>query len=198
MPSAPTMSGFCTPARTTRPNGVLLQQEPEAGDTGDRDRQDQEAVTRVDEVADDDLPAQFRRDRPGQRRCAEDHAQRLLGDHREAEGQQQRQARIGLVEAAEQEALDDDAEQADQHRRDQRRPGEAEVLADRDREVGADRVERAVGEIDDPAEREDQRQPERDEQVVRTREQAVQQVLDEEHVDAGAPGTASKARPARR
>jgi hypothetical protein len=34
------------------------------------------------------------------------------------------------------------------------------------REIGADRVERAVREVDDAAEREDQRQAERDQQVI--------------------------------
>ena len=39
-------------------------------------------------------------------------------------------------------------------------------------------------EVDDAAEREDQRQPERDQQVVRARQQAVQHVLEEETIAA--------------
>ena len=58
---------------------------------------------------------------------------------------------------------------------------EPEPLPDGDREVRADGVERAVGEVDDAAQREDERQPERDQQVVGPREQAVEEVLDEEH-----------------
>ena len=49
-----------------------------------------------------------------------------------------------------------------------------------DREVGADGVEGAVRQIDDAAEREDQRQPERDQQVDRAEEQAVDHLLQDE------------------
>jgi len=39
------------------------------------------------------------------------------------------------------------------------RGGEAEMLGDCDRDIGAERVEGAVRQIDDPADAEDQRQP---------------------------------------
>ena len=72
---------------------------------------------------------------------------RLLGDHREAEGEQQREDRVGAVEAAEQEALDHDAEQPDQHRRRHEAAGEADAVGEHDGEIGADarRTRRAPG-----------------------------------------------------
>ena len=70
---------------------------------------------------------------------------------------------------------------ADRHRRDDQRRAGSRDAADADREVGADRVERAVREVDDAAEREDQRQAERDQQVVDAVEQAVEQLLEEQH-----------------
>ena len=91
----------------------------------------------------------------------------LLGHHREAEGQQQRERRIGLVEAPEQRRA---------RRRRRAAPtstGEATIAppkpisgASTIVEVGADRIEGAMGQVDDAAQREDQRQPERDQQVV--------------------------------
>ena len=54
---------------------------------------------------------------------------------------------------------------------------EAEIGRQHQREIGADRVERAMREIDDAAEREDQRQAERDQQIVDAVEQAVEDLL---------------------
>jgi hypothetical protein len=49
-----------------------------------------------------------------------------------------------------------------------------------DREIGPDRIERAMRQVDDAAQREDQRQAERDQEVVDPVEQSVQYLLDEE------------------
>src|SRR5262249_43564280 len=49
-----------------------------------------------------------------------------------------------------------------------------------DREIGADRVKAAVREIDDAAEREDQRQAECDQKVISADQEAVENLLDDE------------------
>ena len=99
-----------------------LQQEPQSCDRRGRDREHDQPVLRVDEVADQAAgPCSAGGNRERQRRRAEDQAQRLLGDHREPEGEQQAERRILAIEAPEQEALDDEADQRDQHRRDDER-----------------------------------------------------------------------------
>src|SRR6476661_6985655 len=112
MPSAPTISGFCTPARTTRPKEVFCN-----------------------------------------------------SSHRPA------------MEAAEQGAFDHYAEQGNRDWRDHERPAEAEIGRKHKGEIGADRIKRAVGEIDDAAEREDQRQAKRDQQVIDAVKQPVEDLL---------------------
>ena len=159
----------------------LLQQEPEPGNAGDRDADQHHAIERIDEAADHHLPAQCLRNRIRQRRRAENHTQGLLRHHGEAEGEQERQDRIGAIEAAEQRALDDDAEQRHQHRRQHQRAAEAEIRRDHQREIRADGKEGAVREIDDAAEREDQRQPERDEEIINAVEQSIEDLLHQEH-----------------
>ena len=65
---------------------------------------------------------------------------------------------------------------------------------ERDGEVGADGVERTVGQIDDAAEREDQRQAERDQEVVDAVEQAVQHLLQKKrHCHGGIRAWADRA-----
>ncbi len=61
-------------------------------------------------------------------------------------------------------------------------------------EIGADRIEGAVGEVDDAAEREDQRQAERDQEVIDPVEQPVQYLLDEEGEQGRLPGLLSAGR----
>ena len=115
-----------------------------------------------------------------QRRRAPDDADRLLGDHRKAEGHQQAEDRIGGIEAAQDEALEQDAEQGDGDRREHDRRAEAEIFRDLDRGIGAERVERAVREIDDAADAEDQRQAERDQQVVASEHEAIHHLFQQE------------------
>src|SRR5262249_7856606 len=142
--------------------------------------QDDETVSRVDEVADEDLPAQLGRDRERQRGCAEHDAQALLDHHREPEGQEQAQNRIGAVEAAKQQPLDRDADETDGERRHDERAREPDAVRQDDREIGADRVKATVREIDDAAEREDQRQAERDQKVISADQEAVENLLEYE------------------
>ena len=112
----------------------------------------------------------------------------LLDHHRQPEGQQQAQDRIGAVEAAKQQPLDDDAEAADDDRRGDECAGKADAVRQDDREIGADGVEAAMREIDDAAEREDQREAERDQQVIGADQQSVENLLEEEdELHAGDP-----------
>ena len=85
-------------------------------------------------------------------------AERLFRHQGQAEGDQQAEDGVGRVEAAQQEALEQHAEQAHQHRRDEDAGAEAGVLDDLQRQVGAQRVEGAVRQVDDAADAEDQRQ----------------------------------------
>jgi hypothetical protein len=52
-------------------------------------------------------------------------------------------------------------------------------------EVRAERVERAMREIDEAAQREDERQPERDQQVIRADQEAVDDLLEDLGDDYG-------------
>ena len=97
--------------------GCLLQEQPQAGNAGYGDAEQDHAIERIDEAADRDLAAQPGRYRIGQWRRAEDHPQHLLRHHGEAERQQQREDRIGSIKAAEQGALDHHAEQRHRDRR---------------------------------------------------------------------------------
>src|SRR6266481_4453204 len=125
-------------------------------------------------------PAQLRRDRERQRGRAEHDAQALLDHHREPEGQQQAQDRIGAVEAAKQQPLDRDADETDGERRHDEGARKPDTVCQDDREIGADRVEAAVREIDDAAEREDQRQAECDQKVISADQEAVENLLEYE------------------
>src|ERR1041385_7329849 len=84
-----------------------------------------------------------------------------------------------MIEAVEEKSLDHDADEADQHRRVNEAAGKADALGKQESQIGADRVERAMRQIDDAAEREDQRQAKRDQQLVDAEEQAVEDLLAE-------------------
>ena len=69
--------------------GRSINDEPGGRNGRDRYPENEKAIARIDEVADEHLTAQFRRDRKRKRRGAEHDAQSLLDDHRQPEGQQQ-------------------------------------------------------------------------------------------------------------
>ncbi len=104
----------------------------------------------------------------------------MLDHHREPEGQQQAQDRIGAVEAAKQQPLDRDADETDGERRHDEGARKPDTVRQDDREIGADRVEAAVREIDDAAEREDQRQAECDQKIISADQEAVENLLEYE------------------
>ncbi len=78
MPSAATMSGFCTPARTTRPKLVFFRSSQRPSTQAMATTKDGEAVARVDQVADEDLSAQPGRNAKGRGAAPKIIPQRLL------------------------------------------------------------------------------------------------------------------------
>ncbi len=99
---------------------------------------------------------------------------------REAERHQQAQDRVGGVEPAQDEPLEEDAEQGDGDRRQHDRRAEAEISGDLDGRIGAERIERAMREIDDAADAEDQRQAERDQQIIAAEHEAIDHLFQQE------------------
>jgi len=128
----------------TRPHHAserrAVDDKPGRRDRRNGDAEDDQAIARIDEIADEDLAAQLRRNGERQWRGAEDDAQTLLDHHRQPEGQEQAQDRIGAIEAAKQQALDRDPDHADDDRRDDERAGKTDARCEDDREIGADGV----------------------------------------------------------
>ena len=112
---------------------------------------------------------------------AEPVAERAFDDEREAEGEEQAVERVEAVEARQGEALDDDAEEADEERRqDERRPvADAEIGEQQVADEGAEHVERAVGEVDDAQQAEDDREAEAEHRVERAVDQADEELAEE-------------------
>ena len=86
----------------------------------------------------------------------------LLDYHRQSEGQQQAQNRVGAVKTAEQQPFNDDAETANNHWRSNERAKETYAIRQDHGEVCADSIEAAMGEINDSTKGEDQRETKRD------------------------------------
>src|SRR5674476_223435 len=111
-------------------------------------------------------PAALRgRDRKRQPGGAPDQAQALFRGHRQTEREQQPQHRVLAIQATQEQLLDQHADQRHPYGGEQDRAAKAELLLDRVGEIRAQRVERAVGEIDHPAQAEYQRHPERKDNV---------------------------------
>src|SRR6266849_4905556 len=89
--------------------------------------------------------------------------------------------RINSIEPAQDEFLEEYAEQADSDRREHDRRAEAEIFCDLDRYIGAQCVECAVRQVHDAADAEDQRQAQRDQQVVTSEHKAVDYLFEQEH-----------------
>ena len=107
---------------------------------------------------------------------APDEARHVLEDVGEAEGQEQAVERVFAIERADQQPLDDEAEHCGQRRRNDQRAPKTDIGDQRVGQIGAERQKSAVGEIDDPAEVEDQRQAKRHQGVERADDQAVEDV----------------------
>src|SRR5208282_2643206 len=92
------------------------------------------------------------------------------------EGQKQAVKRVAPIETADQYALDQDADEGGQDRRQHQRAPEAEIGYQRVGEIAADRQEAAMGKIDHPRQVEDQRQSERHQRIERADDEAVDHV----------------------
>ncbi len=107
------------------------------------------------------------------RPLAPDHLHHFL-DH---EGEPEREQQLGdvavPVHVAQSVALDQRADAADQHRRDDERRPEADHLADLEAEEGAQHVEAGMGEIEHAHHAEDQREPARHQEQQHAVEHAV-------------------------
>ena len=110
---------------------------------------------------------------------AEDKAHAVLDHESEAEGQQQAVERVASIERTDQHALDDKADDGGQGRRNQERAPEADIGGDGIGDVAADDEKAAMGEIDDVAQIEDQRQAERHQHIERADDQPVGDVKQE-------------------
>ena len=128
----------------------------------------------------EELAAQRCGNREGQAARAPDQTEALLGSHREAEREEQPQHWILAIETAEREALDRHADERNADRREHHRAAETEALLHLVGEVRAECVERTVGEVYHSAQAEDQRQSQRQDDVVRPDEQPVEDLLEED------------------
>src|SRR3546814_4157848 len=93
-------------------------------------REQQQAVLREQEIADDHCALQGSRQRGRDRRCAPDNADQLLGHHGVAEGNEQTEDRVRGVEPTEDAAIDEEADKTDDNRRQHDRRPEAAHPAD--------------------------------------------------------------------
>ena len=106
----------------------------------------------------------------------------VLDHQRQAEGREQLEQLRRMIDPPQQHHLDDHAD----HRDDQRRGDDAapeaeragEALGQREGDIGAEHVEGAVGEIDDPRHAEDDRQARRDQKQRRRAGKAGQELDD--------------------
>ena len=127
---------------------------------------------------------------------APDRQHQILHDQRDAEGREQLEDLRRRVDPPQHETLDHDAGQRDRERREQqpaeeRRRRGRQRGRDAEREVGAEHVERAVREVDDPRDAEDERQPAADEEQRGTVRQPGEELAEDEI--QGQWGSASQA-----
>ena len=112
-PSAPTISRSCVAARISRPKRVLVSSEVQA-DQHDRPDDDQEqVVAREAAIENLDRPAQARRARPEQVFVAPDPERRVVDDQQHREGGEQLEQLRRLVDAPQQQDLDQRADRRD-------------------------------------------------------------------------------------
>ena len=165
-----------------RAQAGALDDEP--GAEAHRDRRDDHPgpIDRQDHEAEIDRAGERGGHRIGLAGGAEHLVQRAFDDERQAEGQQQTVQRIEPVQMAQEQPLDDDAEQADRQRREHQRGPvvDAEQLQPEQRGERAERVEGAVGEIDDAHQAEDHRQPEAQQRVERAVHQPEHQLAEDD------------------
>ena len=163
------------------------EQEGEGAEHRGAERDQHQLVLREALAQHVDRADEVRRARPDQGVRAPDDHHQLAHDQHHAEGREQLEQFGRLVDPAQQQNLDQGADAGDhgcrQQEREpeaQRRSGAAEPAGQADRQIGAQHVERAVGEVHDPGDAEDDREPGRDQEQGRRAGQTVQDLDDEE------------------
>ena len=156
-------------------------EDEEQSDHGDGDHQHHEQPV----AGEEEIFAGERRYQPAghlerQALRAPDEARAVLDDEGEAECQQQAVERIAPIKAADQHALDDDADDCGQDRRQHQGAPKADIGDHGEGEIAADRQEAAMGEIDHPGQIEDERQAERHQRIERADDQAVKDIEENE------------------
>ena len=168
------------------PPGFLEQQVQRPQHQGPKDDQNELVLGKA--LAEDlDRAGQARRPRADQVLGPPDHDHQLTDDQDHTEGRQQLEQLGRLIDAPEQQYLDPGADQADHKRGQQERRPEAERRAataepagEGHRQIGAEHVERAVSEIDDPGHAKDDRQAAGNQKQRRRRGEAVEELDDQE------------------
>jgi hypothetical protein len=146
----------------------LGEQEMQAEEHDRPGRDQEDVIAREPPVEELDRAAQPRRARPEQVLVAPDEQRGVVDHQQDREGRQQLEQLGRLVDAAQQQDLDQRADRGDRERRDEETAPKAEPAADLGRDavgdVDAQHVERAVGDVDDAGDAEDQRQSGTDEE----------------------------------
>ena len=104
----------------------------------------------------------------------------ILEDESQAEGKQQAVEWIASVDPADEQAFDQQAENCGQNGCDRKRAPEAEIGREREGEIGPDRQEAAMGEIDDARQIENERKAERHQRIERANDEAIEDVVENE------------------
>ena len=148
-----------------------LEQQPEHAEH-DRTERDQEQIVARDVLAEEiDRALEAGRAAAEQIVRSPDQHDDILDHQGQAEGCQQLEQFRRMVDPPQQHHLDQHADDGHDQRRDDDAAPEAErageALGQRERDIGAEHVERAMGEIHDPRHAEDDRQPRRDQKQRR-------------------------------
>ena len=159
-----------------------LEQQPQQSQHDRTERDEKEIVGRNVLAEELDRALEPRRAAAEQIVRSPDQHHQILHHQGQPEGRQQLEQFGRVIDPPQQHHLDENAD----HRHDQRRHHDAgpepecagKPLGQRERHIGAEHVERAMGEIDDPRHAEDDRQPRRH-QKQRRRAGKTGQELDE-------------------
>ena len=164
-----------TPARA-------LEQQPEDSEHHRPEHDQEQIVTR--DVLTEEVDGTFKSGRAAAEHVARspDQHDEVFHHQRQAEGGEQLKQFRRMVDPAQQDHLDDHADRGDDQRGrndagpETERTGEA--FGQRERQIGAEHIERAMGEIDDPRHAEDDRQARRDQKQRRRAGKAGQELDD--------------------
>ncbi len=167
-----------------------IDEPPQADGCQQADADDDQVVNRIEQAADGNAAHAVHDGAGAERRAAEQHLHGVFQDHQQPEGDEQHVLLGTAIERAQQSRLDDCADRGDGEGADgqqQELAGEREVAAgggaehaaDRPgRDVGAERIERPMRQIDDAHDAVDEAQAGSDEEQHGRVEQRVQHLDD--------------------